>query len=175
MSYTEIFFPLTSYPLSCYISTLCTGLLSLDIDKVLVPTFLLAFSSFLHCSEFTLPSFNYDQPPPALVSDCSTHSSKTKKLSSLASVTVGFFCVLKSYLSPFEPIQNPYINQRLAHHASLKALLFITKSGSHLAFLVTPQSLVLHKSGFFTELYSRHSFCIGATSTASRQWTPDHS
>ena len=174
--------PLTSDLLARCICTLRSGYLSSHIDKVLESMFLLAFYGFLRCSEFTAPSHVYQPTRHAFLSDISIQSADTLIFHLKLSKTNQFgqpqpinLFRLDSFLSPYEPICN-YVTSILANQASPQDPLFISETGQvatrfwfHHHFCQ-----ILSRSGIPRELYSGHSFRIGAASTASRQGIPDH-
>ncbi|KAE8294801.1 hypothetical protein D5F01_LYC05718 [Larimichthys crocea] len=111
-------------PETRFIETLHKGYLSPSTDKVLEPMFLLAFFSFLRCSEFTASTLLYDPSHHASLSDISVLSSDTliyflERSKTNQSGQPQPVCLfrLNSLLSPYEPVLD-YINSRLACRAS---------------------------------------------------------
>ena len=174
--------PLTSDLLARCICTLRSGYLSSHIDKVLESMFLLAFYGFLRCSEFTAPSLVYQPTQHASLSDISIQSADTlifhlklSKTNQSGQPQPIYLFRLDSFLSPYEPIRN-YVTSRLANRASPQDPLFVSETGQVATRFWFHHHFrqILSRSGIPPELYSGHSFHIGATSTASRQGNPDH-
>ena len=174
--------PLTSDLLACCISTLSSGYLSPPIDKVLESMFLLASYGFLCCSEFSTPPLVYQptQPPlyqtfPSSLPTPSSSNSNSARPTSPVNLNPFYLFRLDSFLSPYEPICN-YVTSRLANQASPQDPLFISETGQVATRFWFHHHFrqILSRSGIPPELYSGHSFHIGATSTASRQGNPDH-
>ena len=174
--------PLTSDLLTRCITTLRSGYLNPRVDSVLESMFLLAFFGFLRCSEFTTSSLNFQPARHATLSDITIQSSDTLVFHLKCSKTNQsgpphpiFLFRLDGYLSPYEPICN-YINSRLASKASPLDPLFITETGKAASRFWFHHHFrhILSRSGISPELYSGHSFRIGAASSASKQKIPDH-
>ncbi|XP_030292107.1 uncharacterized protein LOC115592965, partial [Sparus aurata] len=174
--------PLTVDLLARCILTLRSGYSSPFTDSTLESMFLLAFFGFLRCSEFTSASATHDPSRHATLSDISFHSHDTLRFNLKRSKTdqLGishpiFLFRLNSYLSPYEPIL-AYLHQRRARHSSPLDPLFITEDGRVATRFWFHHHLrqILAKSGISPELYSGHSFRIGAATTASRQGITEH-
>ena len=143
--------------------------------------FLLAFLGFLRCSEFTASNSKFDPTRHPRLSDLTVHDSaslvytiKHSKTDQFGNTTPIFIFRLSSFLSPYESLLN-YTLTRRAQHASPSDPLFITNRGSVATrtWFHNHLRLVLSKAGYFPELFSGHSFRIGAASTASSRGVPD--
>ena len=173
--------PLTSDSLQKCLTTLRAGYLSPLTDLTLESMFLLAFFGFLRCSELTSSSSRYNSSRHPSLSDITFHStesltftlkySKTDQLG--RSSTIHLFKT-DSPLSPYEPILR-YITMRRSLNASPQDPLFTTESGSVATRSWFHKHLrqILTLSGLPSQLYSGHSFRIGAATTAARQGLSD--
>ena len=144
--------------------------------------FLLAFFGFLRCSEFTSSSPQYDPSVHPRLSDITFHSPesltftlKRSKVDQLGRSSSIHLFKIDSPLSPYEPIHH-YISTRRALNATPQDPLFITETGSIATSSWFHRHLrqILSLTGLSPQLYSGHSFRIGAASTASRQGLSDH-
>ena len=153
--------PLTSDLLARCISTLRFGYLSSHFDKVLESMFLLAFYGFLCCSD----------------TDTLISHLKVSKTNQSGQPQPIYLFHLDSFLSLYEPIHN-YVTSRLANQTSPQDPLFVSETGQVATRFWFHHHFrqILSRSGIPPppELYSGHSFCIGAASTDSRQGIPDH-
>ena len=144
--------------------------------------FLLAFFGFLRCSEFTAQNTKFDPTRHPRLADLIIHDPsslvftiKHSKTDQYGNTTPIFLFKLNNLLSPYEPLLN-YIHSRRAQHAAPSDPLFVTNHGSVATrtWFHSHLRLVLSKAGYSPELFSGHSFRIGAASTASSKGVPDH-
>ena len=174
--------PLTADLLLLCLNTLRAGYLTPLIASTLESMFLLSFFGFLRCSELTSSSFRYNPTRHPSLSDISIHSSeslsfklKRSKVDQLGRSTHIHLFKINSPLSPYEPILR-YVTMRRSQNASPQDPLFVTETGSIATrfWFLRHLRQVLSLSGLPPQLYSGHSFRIGAASTASRQGVSDH-
>lgn len=172
--------PFTSDLLSLCIRTLRAGYMSPMVDSTLESMFLLAFFGFLRCSEFAPTSSAYNPSRHPRMSDLTIHTSDslifTLRRSKTDQLGISFpiyLFRLNSYLSPYEP-PTKRLHFRHASNASPQHPLFLTETGNGHPILVSKHlHRVLRISGITSEHYSRHSFRIGAASTAARMGISD--
>ncbi len=151
-------------------------------DDPLESMFLLAFFGFLRCSEFTTPSIKFNPLLHPTVSDlryisedCLTFVLKRSKTNQAGNPVPVMYFKLNNYLSPYEPLAH-HIQIRNSQNTSTFDLLFITESSqvATRSWFDSKFRKVLTLSGISPSLFSSHSLCIGAASTASSQGVPDH-
>ena len=174
--------PLTADLLLRCLLTLRAGYLTPYIASTLESMFLLAFFGFLRCSELTSSSSRYDPSIHPSLADIVFHSSesftfklKHSKTDQLGRSSTIHLFRLDSPLSPYEPIHR-YITTRRSLNATPHDPLFITETGSIATRFWFHHHLrqILSLTGLPPQLYSGHSFRIGAASTAASQGLSDH-
>ena len=174
--------PLTSDLLLLCLRTLRAGYHTPFVASTLESMFLLCFFGFLRCSELTSSSSRYNPAIHPSLSDITFHSSesltftlKRSKSDQLGRSSTIHLFKMDSPLSPYEPILR-YLTTRRSLNATPHDPLFITETGSIATRFWFHHHLrqVLSISGLPPQLYSGHSFRIGAASTAARQGLSDH-
>lgn len=119
--------PLTADLLSHCILTLLSGYLFPSIDRTLESMFLLAFFSFLRCSEFAPNSSKHNPSIHPCLSEISIFTLRRSKFDQFAVSNPIHLSRLNSFLSPSEPIFI-YFQSRLSANALSQDPLFITES-----------------------------------------------
>ena len=174
--------PLTSDLLLKCLLTLRSGYLSPLIDLTLESMFLLAFYGFLRCAEFTSSTSQYSPSRHPSLCDITFHSSesltftlKHSKTDQIGRTSTIHLFKTDSPLCPYGPILR-YVSLRRSLNAAPRDPLFITETGSIATRFWFHHHFrqILSLSGLPPQLYSGHSFRIGAASTAARQGLSDH-
>lgn len=168
--------PITLEVLTKCISTLRKGYHSIHTAHTLDAMFILAFFGFLRCSELTVTS-NFNPKVHPTISDLLVLDDKTItyfiKQSKTDQLKKGHFIYVFNLQSPIQPYQTllAYLNFRRAQTKIPSDPLFVDDSNRPITRFTFQKHLksVLLLSGFPADLFSTHSFRIGAATTATQK------
>lgn len=144
----------------------------------------MAFFGFLHCGEFTIngPEYNFQRELLRL-KDITIQEDKSSYILHLRTSKTDIFRVgIDIHIAATNSITCPtyhmaeYLSLRFKCGATRNDPLFINSRGEALTreFLIMNTRKILTKMGKNPDLYSGHSFRIGAATTAAKGGVPDH-